>query len=61
MKKQNTALAKEFGIDSFPTVLILDSKGKELARTGYVRGGPARYKENLETIRNKIDKSKAVK
>ena len=36
VKKQNQELAKKFGVDGFPTVLVLDGEGKELARiVGY--------------------------
>lgn len=38
-KKLNKAMAQEYKIQGFPTVLILDAKGKELARGGYMRGG----------------------
>jgi protein disulfide-isomerase len=47
-KKKNNALAKKYGVSGFPTVLILDSKGKVLLKTGYRRGGPAKYIEYLK-------------
>ena len=36
VRKQNKALAEKFGIQAFPTILLLDAGGKEIARTvGY--------------------------
>jgi len=47
-KKQNPGLVKRFGIRGFPTVLVLDAKGEVLFKTGYRKGGPAKYLEHLE-------------
>lgn len=49
-KKQNDALAKKYGISGFPTVLLIDAKGKVLARTGYRRGGAAAYVKHLQGL-----------
>jgi len=35
IKAQNEKLASLYGIDSYPTVLMLDAQGNQLARTGY--------------------------
>ena len=41
VKKQNRELQAQFGVDGFPTLVLLDSKGKEIARNpGYLAGGP---------------------
>ena len=41
VKKQNEELAKKFGIEGFPTLVLLDPQGKEAARNvGYLAGGP---------------------
>ncbi|OGV66772.1 MAG: hypothetical protein A2498_12980 [Lentisphaerae bacterium RIFOXYC12_FULL_60_16] len=54
LKKQNEALAGRYGIQGFPTVLLLDAEGKVLARTGYRPGGAEAYiahiKELLQTV-----------
>jgi thioredoxin-related protein len=49
-KKQNRGLAETFGIEGFPTVLLLDAEGKELGRTGYRSGGAAAYVEHLKSL-----------
>jgi protein disulfide-isomerase len=41
IKKQNEALCEKYNIQGFPTVLILDGKGKQLGQLGYQAGGPA--------------------
>ncbi len=50
LKKQNEALAKRYGIQGFPTVLLLDATGREVARTGYQRGGPEAYIKHLQEL-----------
>ena len=41
VKKQNRELQARFGVDGFPTLVLLDSKGKEIAKNpGYLAGGP---------------------
>jgi thioredoxin-related protein len=48
--KQNDKLAAQFGIEGFPTVLILDAQGKVLARTGYRAGGAAAYVAHIKSL-----------
>ncbi len=47
---QNKALAGKYGIQGFPTVIIIDATGKEIARTGYRRGGPESYVKHLKEL-----------
>jgi thioredoxin-related protein len=53
VKKQNEKLSKEYGIRGFPTVLLLDAKGKVIGRTGYMRGGPEAYVKHLKELAKK--------
>jgi len=48
--KQNEKLSEDFGVRGFPTVLILDGQGKELARTGYRPGGAVEYVKHLQGL-----------
>jgi protein disulfide-isomerase len=50
LKKQNEALMAQYRVEGFPTVLILDAGGRELARTGYQRGGAAAYVKHLQEL-----------
>ncbi len=47
LQKQNDSLARQYRVEGFPTVLLLDADGKELARTGYQAGGAANYIQHL--------------
>jgi thioredoxin-related protein len=41
LKAQNDGLATKFGVDGFPTLVLIDAAGKEVARhVGYLPGGP---------------------
>jgi protein disulfide-isomerase len=44
---QNEMLVNVYGIGSYPTVVIVDATGKELARTGYLEGGPQSWIQDI--------------
>ncbi len=44
VKKQNEALQAKYGVEGFPTLILLNSQGKEIARNaGYLPGGPKAF------------------
>lgn len=47
LKKQNKELADKYNVEGFPTVLMMDSEGQVIARTGYREGGPEEYLKHL--------------
>lgn len=49
-KKTNKKLAQKYGVRGYPTILLLDAEGKEVARTGYKRGGPDKYVSHLKEL-----------
>ena len=53
MKAQNNELKTQFAIKGFPTVIMLDGEGKELARwVGYgAGGGPANLIAKIEALK----------
>jgi protein disulfide-isomerase len=53
LKAQNEMLLKQFGIQGFPTIVLVNSEGKELNRTGYQQGGAAKYVEHLQELLTK--------
>ncbi len=53
LKKQNEALARAYGVEGFPTVILAGNDGGAIARTGYRRGGAANYVKHLEQIQHK--------
>jgi protein disulfide-isomerase len=50
IKKQNDLLAEKFEVQGFPTVLLLNAQGKELARTGYMPGGAEAYVKHVKSL-----------
>ncbi|MCB5252628.1 MAG: thioredoxin family protein [Candidatus Cloacimonadaceae bacterium] len=50
LKKQNDELQKQFGIRGYPTILLVDSAGKEINRTGYQQGGVESYIKHLQDL-----------
>lgn len=50
LKEQNEELAREFGVRGYPTILLLNRRGREIARTGYQEGGPGKYVEHLKEL-----------
>lgn len=39
-QSHNQNLLKKFSVRGFPTVIVVNSSGKQLGRSGYVKGGP---------------------
>jgi len=50
LKLQNRALQAKYSITSYPTILLIDAKGRPFARAGFLRGGPAEYNKLLVTL-----------
>jgi thioredoxin-related protein len=48
--EQNEKLQKKYNVEGFPTVLFLDSKGKVIAQTGYLAGGPSVWIKKAESL-----------
>jgi thioredoxin-related protein len=54
LQKANKALADKFGLEGFPTVVVLDAKGRQLSKTvGYDGGKPGAFIAELEKVRTK--------
>ena len=49
-KAANGKLTETYGIEGFPTALILDGDGKRLGKTGYRNGGAAKYAAYLMAV-----------
>lgn len=50
LAEQNRTLAERFGIQGFPTVIVLDSSGQQIGQLGYMRGGPEPFLEALKAL-----------
>jgi protein disulfide-isomerase len=54
LKQANEQLSKRFGVDGYPTFVLLDSAGKELGRqVGYLEGGPDAFIAELDGFSRK--------
>ncbi len=53
LARQNDALSQKYGIQRFPTIILLSPEGEEVARTGYRSGGPDAYVAHLEALLEK--------
>jgi thioredoxin-related protein len=54
LRKQNEALRDTFGIEGYPSIVLLDSEGRPYAQTGYQKGGATAYLKHLEELRGKV-------
>jgi len=51
LKKANQEIRKHFGVNGFPTFVLLNSGGKELGRqVGYLKGGPDAFIAKLDGL-----------
>jgi len=50
LKEQDETRMRQFGVEGFPTIVLVDSEGKEINRTGYQPGGAAKYIEHLQAL-----------
>lgn len=49
LKAANKALGEKYGVDGYPTFVVLNADGKEIGRqVGYAPGGPEAFIAKLE-------------
>jgi protein disulfide-isomerase len=53
LKKANKALAQEYSIEGYPTVIVLNKDGKRVDSLGYDKGGGKAFVAKLEAIKAK--------
>lgn len=56
LEQQNWNLATKYGIQGYPTIIILSPDGEPVGKTGYLQGGPVKYAQHLNDI---IERHKA--
>lgn len=49
-KEHNQQWSKKFGVNGFPTILLLDTEGRPFAKTGYQEGGEEHYLKHLSEL-----------
>ncbi len=50
-QERNSELAQKYGIQGFPTIVVLDGEGKQVGELGYTPGGPAAFIAELNKLR----------
>lgn len=49
-KLYNNTLAQRYGIQGFPTILVINDQGQLVAKTGYQPGGAANYVNHIQSF-----------
>jgi thioredoxin-related protein len=50
-KKANEALSEKFGVEGFPTLIVLNSDGKPIGKLGYEEGGAKPFVARVEKLK----------
>jgi thioredoxin-related protein len=53
LKKANQALQEKYKIQGYPTIIVLNSEGKQVGELGYEAGGPKVFIDKLEKLKAK--------
>jgi protein disulfide-isomerase len=53
LKKANMDLQKKYRIQGYPTIIVLNSLGKQVGELGYEAGGPKNFIAKLDALRKK--------
>ncbi|MBN1894956.1 thioredoxin family protein [bacterium] len=56
--QQNESLIQKYGIQGFPTIILLSPDGDLVGQTGYQYGGAEKYVEHLKGIISEYQRSK---
>jgi protein disulfide-isomerase len=51
LKKANAALERKYGIQGYPTVIVLNADGKKVGELGYQPGGPKPFLAALDKLK----------
>ena len=50
-KAHNMELAEQYGVQGFPTIIVLNGDGKKVGELGYMPGGPSAFLAELDKLR----------
>ena len=53
VKAANEALLKKYGVEGFPTIIVLNGEGKKVGELNYEPGGPKVFIKSLEALKKK--------
>src|SRR5215470_5783784 len=52
LKKANQTLQEKYGIEGYPTIIVLNGEGKKVGQLGYQPGGPKAFIAELEKLKS---------
>jgi protein disulfide-isomerase len=52
-QKANNALQEKYGIQGYPTLIVLNSEGKKIGELGYMPGGPKPFLAELDKLKKR--------
>ena len=50
-KAHNMELAERYGVQGFPTIIVLNGEGRKVGELGYMPGGPSAFLAELDKLR----------
>ncbi len=50
VRAQNQMLADKYGVQGFPTIVVLNGDGKQVGMLGYIPGGPDAFLHELDKV-----------
>ncbi|MCU0771591.1 MAG: thioredoxin family protein [Verrucomicrobia bacterium] len=53
LKAANQALQERFRVRGYPTIIVLNSQGKQVGELGYMKGGPKAFIAELDKLKGK--------
>ena len=53
LKEQNQKLQQEFGVQGYPTIIVLNSEGKKVGTLSYEEGGPGPFIAKLDELKSR--------
>lgn len=53
LKEQNDTLQSQFKVRGYPTIIVIDSEGKQVGQLGYMKGGPEAFIAALDKLKGK--------
>jgi thioredoxin-related protein len=52
VREQNELLRERFGVHAYPTLILVNARGREIARrVGYLPGGPRAFRDWVDSVR----------
>ena len=50
-ERRTSELAEQYGVQGFPTIIVLNGEGRKIGELGYMPGGPSAFIAELDKLR----------